>query len=405
MTPPEDRFEDPTPEETAELAALLVAERPRPSAAFAAELDARVAARFAGPRRDAAGANAAVHRRAARLGPRARRRPAFLHRPLLPAAATALAVGLVALVVALGSGGPRLDGGAGAPSGDAAGRTGASDGAVAPEQKQTAPGAAAPGPERAGADESAAVPQADALAPAAGSTAPSAGRKVERAASIELGADADRVDDVAQGVLGVVARFGAIVDQSSVQSGTTGGAAQFQLRIPAARLQPALAALSRLPDARVLARTDDSVDVNQAYVSVRRRLANARAERAGIVRALRTADTEEETLRLRARLDALERTIALAERAQRALDRRVDYARVSVAIHGDADGGGIPTPDDGAFTLGAAARDALRVLEVAAGVVVIAAAALLPAALLGALAWPFARAARRRRREHVLDAA
>ena len=115
------------------------------------------------------------------------------------------------------------------------------------------------------------------------------GRAHRRAST--LGTDPDRVDDVAQGVLGVVARYDAIVDQSSVQSSTAGGEAHFELRIPADRLQPALAALSRLPDAHVLSRTDDTRDVNQAYVSVRRRLANARAERAGVIRALANADT------------------------------------------------------------------------------------------------------------------
>jgi hypothetical protein len=385
MTPPEDRWDDPTPEEIAELGALLVAERPRPSPVFAAELDARVAARFATLRRGRAGSSA-------RAAPRPRRWPALLHRPFLPAAATALAVGLVALVVALSSGGDtqRLPTATPAlPSDAATGKSGTVQARATPE--------------RAAADEAASAPQA----PAPAAAGRDATRKVERTASIELGTDADRVDDVAQSVLGVVARYDAIVDQSSVQSGAAGGQAQFELRIPAARLQPALAALSRLPDAHVLARTDDTVDVNQAYVSVRRRLANARAERAGVVRALANADTEGETLRLRTRLDALEHTIATAERAQRALDRRVDYSRVSVAVRGGADGSAIPgaATDDGSFTLGAAAHDALRVLEVAAGVIVIAAAALIPAALLAALAWPLVRGARRRSRERALNAA
>jgi len=368
-----------------ELITLLTAERPRPREAFAAELDARAAARF--PPRPRPGS------------PRALRWSAWLRRPVIPAAVTALAIGLVALVIAVGGGGDaRVGGSGGVPS--VAGDTQAG-GAVAV-------------PERTMAEQAEPDAQSRALAPAAGDlaaahAAPAAGgsgspRKVERSASLELGADADRVDDVAQGVLGVVARYEGIVDSSSVQSRQDGGEAGFQLRIPADRLQPALAALSRLPDARVLSRTDDTRDVNQAYVSVRRALANARAERAGVVRALANADTEDETLRLRARLDRLELTIARAERAQRALDRRVDYSRVSVAIHGGAGGGVVPA-DDGAFGLGDAAHDALRVLEVAAGVVVIAAAALVPVAVLAALAWPLARALTRRRREQALDAA
>jgi hypothetical protein len=367
-----------TPAQMEELGTLLLAERPTPSPTFAAELDARVAARFAAPRR----------RREAPAG-RARAWTALLQRPFLPAAAVTLAVGLVALVIALDGGGRSQ-----LPDGGSAGLV----------QRQSTPDASATAPESAATDEAAPAPQRDALAPTAPSADADAGRKVERTASLELGTAPEHVDDVAQSVLGVVARNDGIVDQSSVQSGTTGGEARFELRIPAARLQPALAALSRLPDAHVLARTDDSQDVNQAYVSVRRRLANARAERAGVVRALRNADTEDETLRLRARLDQLEGVIATAERSQRALDRRVDFSRVSVAVHGDAStGAGVPGDDS--FTLGDAAHDALRVLEVAAGVVVIAAAALVPVALLAALGWPLARGARRRRREHVLDAA
>jgi hypothetical protein len=366
-----------------ELSTLLVESRPRPREAFVAELDARVAARFP-----------------PRARPTSRRRwTTLLQRPVLPAAATALAVGLVALVITLGDGG-----GAHLPSGGASSAPSVA-GDVAPDTPASAGGARS-APERAATQDSAAALTDQSAARRAGKPAPVGGtfdsaRKVERAAVLELGTDSDRVDDVAQGVLGVVARLDGIVDQSTVQTDVRGGQAWFELRVPVDRLEPALAQLSRLPDAHILSRSDDTRDVNQAYVSVRRALANARAERAGVVRALAAADTEDETLRLRARLDELERTIASAERAQRGLDRRIDYSRVSVRIHGGAAGGAI---DDGAFGIGDAARDALRVLEVAAGVVVIAAAALVPLALLAALAWPLTRGVRRRRREHALDA-
>ncbi len=345
-----------------ELTALLEAERPRPDAAFAERLDARVAERFA-----AAPQAARADRRAWRF-------------TLLPAAAT-VAVALVALTLVLSDGG-------GDP--DTSATSLARPDAAAPES-------AAP---QAGAleDRAAAAPT-----PASGDAH---GRKVERSATLELSSAPERVDDVAQGVLGVVARFDGIVDESSVSSSADAGEARFALRVPTGELQPALAALSRLPDAQVLARTDDAVDVNQAYTSVRRRLANARAERTGVQRALRTAESEDETVRLRARLDELERTIATAERDQRALDRRVDYATVAVTVRGQADDGGADGDgtDDG-LTLGGAFDDAGRVLEVAAAVVVIAGAALVPALVLAALAWPLGRALARRRREQALDAA
>jgi N-methylhydantoinase B/oxoprolinase/acetone carboxylase alpha subunit len=58
----------------------------------------------------------------------------------------------------------------------------------------------------------------------------------------------------------------------------------------------------------------------------------------------------------------------------------------------------------GTWTPGDAARDALRVLEVAAGVILIGLAAGIPLALVGGAAALVARSSRRRRRENALDA-
>ena len=61
--------------------------------------------------------------------------------------------------------------------------------------------------------------------------------------------------------------------------------------------------------------------------------------------------------------------------------------------------------DEGAWTPGDAFDDAVRVLEVAAGVVVIAGAVLMPFALVWLLGWLARRAVVRRRRERALDMA
>ena len=61
--------------------------------------------------------------------------------------------------------------------------------------------------------------------------------------------------------------------------------------------------------------------------------------------------------------------------------------------------------EGGAWTPGDAFDDALRVLEVAAGVLVVAAAVLLPLALIWLLAWLARRGVSRRRRERALDMA
>jgi hypothetical protein len=67
--------------------------------------------------------------------------------------------------------------------------------------------------------------------------------------------------------------------------------------------------------------------------------------------------------------------------------------------------GRAPSAGGGAWTPRDALHDALRVLEVAAGVLVVSAAALAPIALVAALAGLAARSLRRRRREQALDAA
>ena len=64
-----------------------------------------------------------------------------------------------------------------------------------------------------------------------------------------------------------------------------------------------------------------------------------------------------------------------------------------------------PPVRHGAFTPGRGLHDAGRVLAVTVGVIAIAAAALVPLAIVLACAWPLARALRRRRREQALDAA
>ncbi len=65
----------------------------------------------------------------------------------------------------------------------------------------------------------------------------------------------------------------------------------------------------------------------------------------------------------------------------------------------------MPTGHGGGLTLGRAARDAGHVLTVAAGVALIGLAALIPVALVVALAWLIAGLFTHRRRERALDLA
>ena len=85
------------------------------------------------------------------------------------------------------------------------------------------------------------------------------------------------------------------------------------------------------------------------------------------------------------------------------MDNRAASRPSRVTLVADASAAPPPATDD-SWTPGDAADDALRVLEVAAGVALIALAVALPLALLGAPAAVAARWSRRRRREHALDA-
>jgi hypothetical protein len=83
---------------------------------------------------------------------------------------------------------------------------------------------------------------------------------------------------------------------------------------------------------------------------------------------------------------------------------RDDVYAYAATLQGQRGGAVAPGGDGGGgFTPAPALHDAGRLLAVTGGVVVIAAAALVPLAVVLALAWPAARVLRRRRRDQALD--
>lgn len=354
-----------------DLATLAVAvrdQRPRPDAGTTARLDERAERGFA------AAATAEHGRR----------------RMLVPAlgAAGALLLALVAGTAVLGGedrgGGP-----------------------VALERPQvtTSP----PGPVAGAApSEAARADRAVAPAPAAGAppvasptptpTAP--GRSVERGAQLSLATSPGRLDEVAGDVVRTVDALRGYVVSSSVESRSAAGSATFDLRVPAAQLQPALARLSKL--ATVRSRSETSLDVTGQVDAARERLAALRAERRGVLRQLGAATTPAETAAARGRLLIVDRRIARAEAERAALRRRTAYSAIALEIAterpraGAAAGAGTWTPGD-------AARVALRVLSATLGATLVALAALLPAALLAAAGWALWRGVRARRRHGALS--
>src|SRR3954447_15956226 len=264
-----------------------------------------------------------------------------------------------------------------------------------------------PPPRRAPPPRAPAAPEAKstALAAPAGAgaelQAPAVQRRVERAGALTLTTPARKIHDTADGVVAVVDRVGGYVERSDVGQASGGGQATFELRVPTARLDATLAALSRL--GHVQSRAQHSQDITAIFNAAAQRLHDARAERDALLRALAKATTAEQTASLRARLRVVRSEIAAARGDLAAARRRADLARVSVTVIGRGGGTGATTPGGGRWTPGDALRDAVHVLGVAAGVAILAAAIAVPLGLLVGLAALAARALRRRRREAALD--
>ena len=385
---------DPDLRELEQLVNDIRATAPEMSPGFAASLEHRVAEGFP-----------ATDEHPAPRSPR---------RWVLFPAAGALCAALIGLVVVLGNGGVTTmsdDAGsiaaAPAPSSDesAAAKELSSEpdrqAAAAPPAAATVVPPASSGGSSGQAFDSASRSRAPAPAPASPGRGP---RKVQRSADIVLQVPTADLQSTSDGVIRTVDRFDGIVANSSSSSNDDGGEATFALRIPTERLDDALAALSKL--GHVAQRSQNLTDITGSFTSVQDRLSEARAERRGLLGALGKATTQAHIDSLRSRLRIVRSQIARLNGDLAALKRRADLSTVSVTIRGDGtESEGGSGPGGGSWSPGDAAGDALRVLEVMAGVALIALAILAPLGLL-AIAGAFGvRAARRRRRESALDPA
>lgn len=262
--------------------------------------------------------------------------------------------------------------------------------------------------EDSSASQAAQSPSARQVAPSggAGSVGALAGRRrVERSAELSLTTKPEDVQDVSDGVIRTVQGLGGVVASSRISVAPDGGESFFELQLPTSRLDRAIADLSKL--ASVSGLTQDSQDITGSFVSAGDRLQDARDERAALLKALARAQTDRQVSSLRARIADSRIRIAAAQADLRRLKNRTDKATVALTVTGDpaaGDPAGKDEDEGGVWTPGDALRDAWRVLEVAAGVAVIAAAVLVPLGLLALLASGLARVTRRRTRERTLDA-
>ena len=279
-------------------------------------------------------------------------------------------------------------------AGDATERTASPALAPAPETADV------PAMEQSGSSARSALPVPPIPPPADGGIAPGERqRRIERSAQMTLAAPKDDFQSTADRILQVTDRNRGFVLRSNVTTGDQ-PSGDFQLRVPADRLQTALRDLAALGDVR--SRSDTGQDVTREYVSVTDSYAAARAEHRALLRRLAAAADDARIQRLRDRLDqnARERTRLKAQ--IRSLRERTNYAAVSVTLvekkGGDDkdDGGG------GVGGTGDALDDALGLLVGSFNWLLRALGVLIPVAIVGGAAWWAARTFRRRRREAVL---
>ena len=351
-------------DELAELVRVVRAERPRPRPGFGESLDARVREGF--------------QAQEPRKAPKRRR---WMRTPLAAASAASLLIVATAVVSS------------GVLSGDGGGE-GSTSGGGAPATVESEPSTAAPE-----ADAPAADSQAFRLAPPKARVLPQIrNRQVERDAALTLATSPAKLEDTADGVIEVTDRYQGFVLRSNITGGDKKAAgATLDLRIPTDRLQPALRDLSGL--AHVRSRTQSSQDITARFVSARSRLRDATTERRALLRQLAHAKTPNEAASIRARLGLANRQIAAARSNLRGLRNRVNFSSVAVTVVADDS---LPA-GDGGWTPGDAVRDAVDVLGVTAGVILVAIAVLLPLTAVAVVFFLAYRRITRARRDRVLD--
>ena len=337
----------------------------------------------------ASGFRARLEERVERGFERTSRKRLHSLRPMIPALGVAGCVlaALVAVVLSAGGG-----------SSDDAGSAGAGR-AGAPAQTESSDSAKSSG--GGGGSTSGSAGGGSSSAPALAAPAPSAParqRRVERSTRLEL--TTTDVQAASDGVVRATQATGGFVQSSQVATGDGRSTASFVLRVPTSRLDDALARLSKLGHVRSLQQSAD--DITNVYNGASTRLAEARATRRGLLRALSKATTAQEVSSLRARIADNRRALQRYQRELNAVRNRANYATIGLELTGVARKHAA-VPGGGSWTPGDAAHDAVRVLEVSAGVALIALAVLLPLTLVGAAGGFAAIAVRRRRREAALS--
>jgi hypothetical protein len=241
------------------------------------------------------------------------------------------------------------------------------------------PASSAPGPGSAASSGSAppAAPSAAGAAPEL--TAP---RRVIRDVRQTVRVAPDGVARAAARVSAVVEDAGGYLASSSVRERGPSAGGSFTVVVPVGRLDETVAALGRI--GRPVRLTRSSTDVTEQAASLQDRLDDERADRAALrLQLARTVDPDRRAARRR-ELRLRSSRVAALEAQRDALRGRTATARISLRLTTREESAAAPAPgvDDGPWGLGDAWRDAGRVVEVGAGVLLLSGVVLLPVVLL-----------------------
>jgi hypothetical protein len=222
-------------------------------------------------------------------------------------------------------------------------------------------------------------------------------RLVARGASLTLASSPAQMQTVANEVVSNTERLGGIVESSSVDVHGLSSYASFSLSVPAPRLGQLISSLSSLTAVRAL--DQSTSDITDSYDQASAQLADEKAERAALVRALAGATTLTQEQMIQQKISHLDNQIAASTHRVGALLTRGHNAKVAVQIvpaAAGAAGGGGP--------VNRALNDALSVLDVALAIALVALAIVLPVGLVVLLLFWATSSLRQRSRERALAA-
>jgi hypothetical protein len=216
---------------------------------------------------------------------------------------------------------------------------------------------------------------------------------------LTLASAPDQMQSVANEVVADTQQLGGIVEGSNVAVHGVSSYASFSLSVPSARLDRLLAALSSLANVRSL--DQSTSDITDSYDQATTQLADERAQRASLIKALAAAATLTEEQTIQQKINRLDSAIAASAQHVGALLTRGHNASVSVQIvaaSAGAVGGG------GGGPVNRALNDALAVLDVVLAIALVVLAIVIPIGLVALGLWWATAALRQRSRERVLDA-